>query len=77
MVKNVSVKLLTYRVSVLTIEKHIKRDLKYKNKTSLLAHYSNLFSAHDVKVVFITVVFQYAPILLASPVISEHPLSID
>ena len=61
-VKNVFVKFLTYPVSVfLAIEKYKNRTLKYKNKASLLARYSNLFSAHNVEIVFITIVLQYAP----------------
>ena len=38
-----------------------KQKLRYKNKTSLLAHYSNWFSANNFGILFIIIVLQYAP----------------
>ena len=62
------VELPTYAISIsLTAEIH-KNNLKSKSKTSLLAHYSNLFSAPHLGIVFITIVLRYAPKYYQNPV---------
>ena len=39
----------------------IKQKLKYKNKTNLLLHYSDLFSDPNFGVLYIVIVLQYVP----------------
>ena len=45
-----------------------KQNLKYKSKTNLLLHYSNLFSDSNFGILFIIIVLQYAPKYHQNPI---------
>ena len=89
-VKIVFVEFLTYAIFIyLTIGIHKNRTWSIKTKlVSLLAHYSNSFSAPNFGILFIIIVLKYAPTYYQDPLpryliysvsqsISEPPLSLE